>query len=426
MAQISSAEVVSRRSILADQHSDGLIILPAKWEEKRMEQPGWIQDATFSYFTLLNETPGAVLVIDATSQKNILFAPVSPQSFGIPIESLNLLNRPDLVERSGVDAVISMDRFMAYIQSRLDDGVARIYLDAPRRMPPRVVPDEMLVVSNFHQLWYQSLKDAFPDAEFDSIAYTIMQMRWTKSDAEIAILERNAQISAEALSSGMRAIQAGLTQRQAEGAVISACLDGGAEGPSFWPWVMTGPNAHLPELVRSFYDYENLNREYRDGELVRVDIGCMSGGYGGDVGRTVPVSGKFTDEQALIWDLLVKGYLAGLDTMKAGATFESVREASRNAILEDEHASAELKEAMVSDSGVNWHIHGVGIDSGESPAEEVFRAGSVIAYEPMFTRIDHAYYLEDMILITASGSRILTTRLPYTAAEMELFLEDHE
>ena len=133
-----------------------------------------------------------------------------------------------------------------------------------------------------------------------------------KSAGEIAILRKNARATAAALLAGIQQIRPGVMQREVEAVVVASCFEAGARGPSFWPWLMSGPNAQIDRLVRSFYDYGHLNRRMQAGELVRVDIGCGGGSYGGDVGRTVPVSGKFTKEQSEIWDLLVAGYRAGL------------------------------------------------------------------------------------------------------------------
>ena len=65
-----------------------------------------------------------------------------------------------------------------------------------------------------------------------------------------------------------------------------------------------------------------------------------------------------------------------------------------------------------------WSIHGVGIESGET-ALEVLEVGSVIAFEPMFSRGPDAFYLEDMIVITEMGHEVLSGGLPYTAEEIE-------
>ncbi len=422
---ISTNEVLERRTLLRETHSDGLILLMANGTEKAMEQPAWIQAPSFQYFTLLDDVPGAILLIDAPRNQSILFAPEAPRSFGVPIPALDILADEEFATRSAVDAVLPIDRMLPYIENRLNAGVSTLYLDEPRREPPRQSPSDMLSVSGIHRLWKQSLMQALPTAQFKSVASTISSIRWTKSPAESAILTKNGGHSAQALKAGMSAIEAGTTQRKAEAAVVSACLTDGAEGPSFWPWVMGGPNAHMGRLVRSFFDPSNMNREYQAGELVRVNVGCMSMGYGGDVGRTVPVSGLFNDQQRQIWDLLVIGYQSGIDAMQDGVSIEAVRAASRKAILSEGQASealAQLAEIMVAPDGVDWHLHGVGIESGETPGETVLRTGTVLAYEPMFVWMDDAFYLEDMWLVTPSGTTLLTPGLPTSSQEIESFL----
>ena len=64
-----------------------------------------------------------------------------------------------------------------------------------------------------------------------------------------------------------------------------------------------------------------------------------------------------------------------------------------------------------------WHIHAVGLESGED-IPDVLRSGMVVAYEPGFSVGDDAYYLEDMILVTETGHRVLSTGLPYAADEI--------
>ncbi|HEY7697894.1 MAG TPA: M24 family metallopeptidase, partial [Vicinamibacteria bacterium] len=216
----------------------------------------------------------------------------------------------------------------------------------------------------------------------------------------------------------------GKTQRLSEVAVVSGCFESGAVAPSFWPWTMSGPNAHLGNVVRSFFDYEHLNREMKAGELVRMDVGCALGHYEGDVGRTVPASGKFNPDQRETLDLLVRAYRAGLDAMKAGPTLESVMTRARSEVeqaqptLRTDYARRAAAKVIQAPLPATWHIHGVGLDGGET-GTETLEAGSVVAFEPMFAVDEDAYYMEDMILVTGTGHEILTKGLPYTAAEIE-------
>jgi Xaa-Pro aminopeptidase len=155
-----------------------------------------------------------------------------------------------------------------------------------------------------------------------------------------------------------------------------------------------------------------------------MDVGCALGHYEGDVGRTVPVSGKFNEDQRETPDLLVRAYRAGLSAMKAKVPLETVMARARaevesaQATLKSDYARRAAALILAKPLPAAWHIHGVGLDGGET-GTDTLEAGSVIAFEPMFSVDADAYYMEDMILITESGHEVLTTGLPYTASEIE-------
>jgi Xaa-Pro aminopeptidase len=177
-------------------------------------------------------------------------------------------------------------------------------------------------------------------------------------------------------------------------------------------------------LVRSDFSYTQLDRVMQSGELVRVDIGCAKHGYGADVGRTVPVSGRFTAGQAETWNLLIAAYRVGMAKMKGGVARTDVLAASRAEIarlqgsLTTEQGRRAAQGLLAPDGMADWSIHSVGVDSGES-ALPILAAGAVVAFEPIFSVDEDAFYLEDMILITETGSEVLSAGLPYTAKEIE-------
>ncbi|MGH9389963.1 MAG: M24 family metallopeptidase, partial [Vicinamibacteria bacterium] len=308
--------------------------------------------------------------------------------------------------------------------SRLSEGVRKLYLDEARNAEFSGNPEPMLPVSGDKLLWRRSVEAAFPGVEIASAEAKIRSMRWAKSKAEVEALREVARTSAAALLAGIRAVAVGKSQRLSEAAVVSACFESGAIAPSFWPWTMSGPNAHLGNVVRSFFDYEHLNREMKNGELVRMDVGCALRHYEGDVGRTVPVSGRFNADQRETLDLLVRAYRAGLGAMKGGVTLETVMERSRSEVeraqgtLVTEYARRAAARLIAAPLRETWHIHGVGLDGGET-GTDTLDVGSVVAFEPMFSVDEEAYYMEDMILVTETGHEVLTKGLPGTAAEIE-------
>jgi Xaa-Pro aminopeptidase len=255
-------------------------------------------------------------------------------------------------------------------------------------------------------------------------ASVLLSLRERKDEGELAILRRVGRASRDAALAGIRAIAPARWEHDSELAIVKACRAAGAQGVSFWPWTFSGPNATVASLRKSFVAYEHLDRVMKPGELVRVDVGCQIDHYQGDVGRTVPVSGRFSDGQREAWDLFIAGYRAGLARIKDGATTLSVFDAALSEIRRRSTAmtTSEGKAAAAVLLGPQgrelWAIHGVGLNDAEG-APDTLRAGMVVAYEPMFMVNGDAFYLEDMIAITHEGYELLTPGLPYTAKDIE-------
>jgi len=417
--EIAKSEYLDRQARIFDALADGILILHARSAPKTMEQWGFIQDPSFLYFTGLAELPGAILVLDGTHREAHLFVPPPPVSFGMPVADIIPTSAADVP----VDDVAPWAAFQPWVDALIATGVNTIYVDEPRQAEARGVPEGLQPVDGPLALWREALEERFPTARIVSAKLPIQALRWKKSPAEGRILRRNAEATASAVLAVARRMSPGLTQRRLEGTVVSTCLEEGTEGPSFWPWVMSGPNAHMEGLVSAFFRYRQLDRELQAGELVRVDIGCAGGFYGGDVGRTLPVSGTFSSGQREVWDLLIAAYHAGLAAMKPGVPLDAVRAASVAAIRSASSGMTtpmgrEGAALMLEMGGALWHIHGVGIESGEDPGP-VLEVGAVLAYEPTLVVGPDAFYLEDMILITETGADVLSAGLPYTAAEIE-------
>lgn len=421
---IPAGEYAARRRALMDRTRDGITLLHAESAEKPEPQPSFIQNSTFYYFTGEGGLPSAVLAIDAPHGEVRLFVPPVPSAFGFKVEAVVPEPGPASATRLGVTAVQPWDSLVPFLRRRVAAGNVKLYVDESRRPEPTGVPDGLGAIAGSRGLWRRTLAEALPTATVASAAEAIRALRFVKSAAEVAVLRDNAQRTATALRTGMAAIRAGVRQRTIEMRVASACVDAGAMGPSFWPWTMSGPNAHVPQLVRSVYSYSQLDRTMRAGELVRVDIGCTNHNYGADVGRTVPVSGHFTDDQRETWNLLIAAYRAGMEHIRAGVAIADVLAASRGEIarLQPTLKTAQGRRAaeilLGKDGMAEWSLHSVGIDSGES-ALPVLAAGAVIAFEPIFSVGDDAFYLEDMILVTERGHEVLSAGLPYTAREIE-------
>lgn len=423
LAPIPTEEYRARRTRLLESHQDGILLIHARTGPKAMTEWGFLQDPTFQYLTGLPELPAAILALDGPARMTHLFLPPPPEPFGgPPVEEAVPPPGASTAARLEIDSVRPWGDFAGWVADRLDQGVDTLYIEGPERPEATGAPPGLPPVAGQRRMWREALSKAFPGALLQNARPSIMALRAVKSDAEIARLALNARRTAFALRSVAARLAPGVTERTLQAAAVAACIESGAQGPSFWPWIMSGPDAHILPVLGSVLLYDQGDRSVRAGELVRVDLGCAGEFYGGDVGRTLPVSGRFDPGQAEAWDLLIAGYRAGLDAMADGVPVVGVRAASaaeiqrRSGSLQTEKGRA-AAEAILADRDFVWHIHGVGIDSGEE-IPDTLKAGMVVAYEPGFSVGGDAFYLEDMILVTGDGHRILSEGLPYSADEI--------
>jgi Xaa-Pro aminopeptidase len=405
LAQVQPAEYAERRARLMAAHPDGLIVIYARADYPAYAEGGFRQDKNFYYLTGRDDF-GAVLLLDAPNKESWLFVRGTPPASAPP----------------GLQHAAAKD-LTAFIQQRLKQKVKKIYdAYAGEERAAYLPPDEASGKQREH------LQRQFPKIKFESVRPALDAMRWVKSPAEIEALRRAGWSSAAALRAAMRGVKAGRTQREVEAEVIRSCIQNGAEGQGFYPWVMSGPNSVYPAPPRGWLDYAFLNRTMRSGEVTWLDVGCARDHYEGDLARTVPVSGKFTAEQREVWDLLARGYAAARAAIRPGATiadakrayYQAVREAPVKSELARTAVAAEMKEA---EEGKEILLHGVGLGPVERPDEQ-FKPGVVLALEPRIVLPDQklGFIIEDMLLVTNNGTENLTAGLPYSADEMEAFL----
>jgi Xaa-Pro aminopeptidase len=416
----------SRRDRAMQTAADALVLVRSRSLVMVENADGLRQDATFYYLTGLENAVGALLVMDSRRRESWLFVPPSGQlpGFGAFMHAPYGYVEPGeaSAKRLGLEHVASWEQFAPFIKRRLAED-ADLVLRGPFRSQSEDARPEVLTGHHQAGLWESVLRAQFPTAHFgptpDSDA-----LRAIKDPNEVMVLRRVSASSSAALRAGLAALRPGRRQREAEIDVVAACVQAGAEGVSFWPWLMTGTNSDIAVAVQSLGDYRFLDRKMRAGELARVDVGCSQENYSGDVGRTAPVSGSFDKGQREAWDLFVSAYRAALDFIKPGNSSRDVFAAwqaevrRRRPQLQTSFGKRTAEVALSSDASKFWQMHGVGIEGAEGLINTI-NVGQVLAFEPILTVDGVGLYLEDMILVTPNGAEVLTKGLPYTASEIE-------
>ena len=329
---------------------------------------------------------------------------------------------PEAAKRLGIDHVVDWTELQEFLASRAGQASPLYYADDFAKFAE--LPRNLLgPKSSGAPIWLQIILQRWPTFEAKEASERIQALMAVQSADEIAALRLAAKATVTAVMAGMRAIQPGASQRSVEALVEDTCWKSGAHGSSFWPWAMSGGNAVFPRPFTSFARYDHLDQNMRSGDLVRLDVGCEWDHYIGDLGRTVPVSGHYTDEQRETWNIFVAAYRVGVLALRDGATVDQIFEAWRTELQRHRASAKALLAQRAIDSWSDrknvpyWQVHTTNLLAGfpVGPLKE----GTTINFEPIASVDGQGFFLEDMYLITKSGAELLTPGVPYSADEIE-------
>jgi Xaa-Pro aminopeptidase len=155
------------------------------------------------------------------------------------------------------------------------------------------------------------------------------------------------------------------------------------------------------------------SRALHDGELVIFDVGTELDHYVSDVGRTFPVSGKFTEGQRRILEMEISVVEAILDAVKPGVTLRELTAIAQSKIPPQE------REYMQTGS---YYGHHIGLSTGDPALMDIPLApGMIFTVEPWYYNHDKeiAVFTEEVVVVTDEGARVLTTGLPRSPVELE-------
>jgi len=174
----------------------------------------------------------------------------------------------------------------------------------------------------------RAVLDDQADVEVEDGSRVITGLRAIKSEAELALIERAINITAEAHREIMRTLRPGLTEDD-----IKAVIDGvyrrlGADPrPAFGHIVASGANSVV-------LHYRGGDRRMEDGDHVKIDIGAAFGGYAADLTRTYPVNGRFSPAQRQIYEIVLEALVTAEAVGTPGTSHAILSEEANRALSE--------------------------------------------------------------------------------------------
>ena len=415
----ATRELQERRQRAAAAFSDGLLVVHAR-SAVDTTADGFLQDPVFYYLTGLENAVGAILAIDGRSRQSWLFLPPAP-----PPHSKDASPTSDSVKQAGIEHVVDWLELNSFLEKNAAASTvlyySRVRYSIPD-LPPNVAGDPPAA-----PLWAVTIARKWPAFVLKPVGPELTALLDVQCPSELVSVRAASTATTKAVMAGIRAIHPGATQHSVETAVAEECVRAGAHGVSFRPWAMAGTTGVFPTPFVSMFRYDHLDAVMNSGDLVRLDVGCEVGHYGGDLGRTVPVSGHYGPDQREIWNIFVSAYRAGVKALREGVTDGQVFEAWRTELLKHRESSKSalakqaIEEWSKRENVPYWEIHTMNLTEGSGKGP--LRAGTTIAFEPIASIAGQGYYLEDLFLITKTGAELLTPDVPYSAEEIEAAMQ---
>lgn len=424
MLELPQEEFIERRKrVLANMQPHSALLLFSEIEKRRNNDCTFPfrQDSYFWYLTGFNEPNAALLLVKtAQSEKAIIF--LRPRDPLLETWNGRRLGVERAPQKLKLDEAYSIDNFSAVFPKMTKNLTALYY------MP------------EFH-LWGDKLLSESTVSFTEVLDWRpmISEMRLIKSPNEIRLMQQAGQISALAHIRAMQKTRPNRFEYEIESEILHEFNRHGARFASYNSIIAGGDNACI-------LHYTENDQPLKEGDLVLIDAGCEFAMYAGDITRTFPVNGKFSQAQREIYELVLKAQKRAIELLVPGNSIKTVNDEviriKVQGLVELGILHGNVEELIEQKAYRQFYMHGLGHwlgldvhDVGEYGEERsrTLEVGMVITVEPGLYISEDAdvpeqykgigVRIEDNLLMTEYGNKILTAAVPKEIEEIENLME---
>ena len=427
-----------RRRLMERMAPDSIAILPAAPERVRNRDVlhPFRQDSDFHYLTGFGE-PDAVLVLIPGREhgESVLFCKERN-----PEKELwdGFLAGPEgAIETFGLDDAFPISDIDDILPGMIE-GRSRVYypLGKDHNFDAKVMDWVKVIRSKVRS-------GAHPPGEFVALEHLLHDLRLYKSAAEIKVMARAGEISCRAHKRAMKRARKGGFEYNLEAELIHTFMENGARSTAYPSIVGGGHNACILHYIEN-------SAPLKEGDLVLIDAGCELDCYASDITRTFPVSGKFSDEQRALYEVVLAAQYAAIEQVHPGNHWDHPHQAAlkvltqglidlgllKNTTVEQAIEEQAFKPFFMHRTGhwLGMDVHDVGDYKG-GDAWRQLEPGMALTVEPGLygapdnTDVDEKWRgigirIEDDVVVTKEGCRVLTDTVPKTIPEIEALMAD--
>jgi Xaa-Pro aminopeptidase len=277
-----------------------------------------------------------------------------------------------------------------------------------------------------------------PTSLVDISSFT-SRMRLIKSSYELEIIRKACEISANAHCKLMKSCRPGMHEYELAALFDYEIRTKGCRSTAYETIVGGGGNACILHYVAN-------NDTLKPGDLVLIDAGAEYENYAADITRTFPVNGKFSPNQAVVYQLVLDAQQAVINSIKPGVHWNTLQEIAisnlTKGLIELGIVNEKLNEAIERKLYHDYYMHNIGHwlgldvhDVGSYKSHDrsrILEEGMVLTVEPGLylspsENLDSKWWnigirIEDDILVTKKRSEVLTKNVPKAIHEIQTLM----
>ncbi|MFU7516603.1 aminopeptidase P family protein [Clostridium sp. HCS.1] len=318
------------------------------------------------------------------------------------------IRKEEVFNICGIEEVNYLGDFNSFIERTiLNKEEVNIYLDLEKE--------------NKSYNFIKEIKEKYFNINILNAYRLIGELRLIKTEEEVNRIRKAIAITIEGVKELMKNSKDGIKEYELEAYFDFVCKKNGVKDLAFKTIAAAGKNATVLHYVTN-------DSEIKDGDLILFDLGAQYKYYNGDISRTFPVSGKFTERQKEVYNAVLKVNERVISEMKPGASFLELNKKAKEWIAE-ECVSLGLITNKEEVSKYYYHSigHSLGMDTHDIELENrnvIFKPGMVYTVEPGIYIEEEGIgiRIEDDVLITEEGHEVLTKEMIKTIDEIEEFM----
>jgi Xaa-Pro aminopeptidase len=425
-----------RRAKLIEQMQNGVAVIPTAGERVRSRDAHYPYrfDSYFYYLSGFTEPGAALVLMGGKKPRSILFCrDKDPER---EVWDGYRYGPGEARKRFGFDESHSF--------TKLDELMPKLLADQPVLHYAMGTDEQwdVRIVGWLNSVRNQARSGVTAPAEIKDVRRILDEMRIVKSNRELALMRRAAEISTRAHRRAMCVTRPGKKEFEIEAELIHEFRRHGAQAPAYLPIVASGANACVLHYVEN-------SATLKDGDLLLIDAGCEFDGYASDITRTFPVNGLFKGPQKDIYQLVFAAQAAAIAAVKPGNAWDQPHDAALKVLAQGMIdlglCKGSLDKVLESGDYKRFYMHRTGHwlgldvhDAGDYKREGKWRElkpGMVLTVEPgCYVRPAQdvpkklwniGVRIEDDVLVTAKGREVLTSAAPKKIEDIEKLMQTH-